>query len=724
MPSTPPRTPDRIASLTEWALAHRRRVVALWLAAAVLGLFAFPIVTASFSEDPPAPRGSAAAVNQTLEQRFGASFSAPLVAVVRLEPSADPAAVRGDLRRFEQRISRALPGVRLASYASTGDRAFLSADGRTTFVLAYPPDADDEQRDLDAALRVAARTTVAGAPVALTGRALLERDADEAADPTVLVETVVAATAALAVLVFVFASPLALVPLAIAAVAIPSTFLAVGLLMLFADVSFVVLFLVTLIGLGLAIDYALIIVTRWREEHDRGASPEEAARVAAQTAGRAVVSSGCAVGIGLLAAITLPVPFLRAMGFAGLLIPLVSVAAALTLLPVLLVRFGPRADRHRIRRTERAQQRWATIARGVVRRRWVALGAGAATLAALCAVASGQVVGSPPADALPGTPAARAALTTLERGGIGAGPLAPIPALGPEASRNGAARELANAPGVRSVIVPAGATWQRGGQALALVIPEADTYSSAGRDTVAAVRDAAARTPGVEIGGWAAEDADFVSDLYRSLPVMIGCIALVTFVLLARAFRSLLLPLKAIVLNLASVFAAWGLVALVWQHGFGTALLGAEPTGSVISWVPVMTFAFLYGLSMDYEVFTLARIREEHDRIGDTDGAIVAGISHTGRLVTSAALIVFFAFATMGAAGATDVKMLATGLAGGILLDALVVRTLLVPATVSLLGRWNWWFPEPARRVLRVPPVRRGRAPAASPGDVRPDRRT
>lgn len=156
-------------------------------------------------------------------------------------------------------------------------------------------------------------------------------------------------------------------------------------------------------------------------------------------------------------------------------------------------------------------------------------------------------------------------------------------------------------------------------------------------------------------------------------------------------------------LNLASVFAAWGLVSLVWQHGIGTALFGIDATGSVISWVPVMTFAFLYGLSMDYAVFTLARIREEYDRAGDTDEAIVAGISHTGRLVTSAALIICFAFATMGIAGATDVKMLATGLAGGILLDALVVRTLLVPATVSIFGRWNWWLPDTARRLLRLP---------------------
>jgi len=659
-----------LAALTNWTLAHPRRVVAFWLALTVAGFIAFPIVTAGFSEDPPAPKGSAAAVNQTFDERFGTGFSAPLIAVA--EPPAG-AQTGADMAALERRLRQALPGAHIAA--------------RDTFVLAYPREDGDEQAQLDAARRAVADATVAGAPVHLTGRDLLERD-DEDPDSSVLIETLVAAAAALAVLVFVFASPLALLPLVIAAVAIPSTFVAVALLMLFTDVSFVVLFLVTLIGLGIAIDYALLIVTRWREERDAGATSEDAVRIAARTAGRAVLFSGSAVAIGLLAAITLPIAFLRAMGYAGLLIPLVSVAVAFTLLPVLLVRYGERAERLRVRRTERAQRHWAKLARAVVRRRWAALAAGVAVLAALCAIAAGQLLGQAPARALGSSPG----LAAVERT-AGPGLLAPIPVLSEDAA--GTARELARVDGVRSVIVPG---WQRGGQALTLVVPSADTYSHAGRDTVAAVRERAAQLPSAGVGGWAAEEAEFIDDLYRSLPLMIGCIALLSYFLLARAFRSLLLPLKAIVLNLASVFAAWGLVALVWQHGVG---LDSAP-GSVISWVPVMVFAFLYGLSMDYEVFTLARIREEYDRTGDTDEAVVAGVSHTGRLVTSAALIIFFAFATMGIAGATDVQMLATGLAGGILIDALVVRTLLVPAAVSLLGRWNWWFPDGARRLLVI----------------------
>jgi RND superfamily putative drug exporter len=176
-------------------------------------------------------------------------------------------------------------------------------------------------------------------------------------------------------------------------------------------------------------------------------------------------------------------------------------------------------------------------------------------------------------------------------------------------------------------------------------------------------------------------------------------------VLLARAFRSLLLPLKAVILNVASVAAAWGVLVLVWQDGhLSNALWGIEATGSVPAWIPLMVFAFLFGLSMDYEVFILSRIREEYDATGDTNTAVVRGIGRTGRLVTSAAMILFLAFAAMASGPGTDLKMFATGLAAGILLDATVIRALLVPAVVSLFGRWNWILPRGPAQLLRVNP--------------------
>ncbi len=194
---------------------------------------------------------------------------------------------------------------------------------------------------------------------------------------------------------------------------------------------------------------------------------------------------------------------------------------------------------------------------------------------------------------------------------------------------------------------------------------------------------------------------------------MIALIAVLTFLLLARAFRSLLLPLKAVLLNVISVGAAWGVITLVWQQGHGSgALWGIAATHSVDAWIPLMVFAFLFGLSMDYEVFILARMREEFDASGSTDTAVVRGIGRTGRLVTSAALILFLAFASMASAPDTTVKVFATGLAAGIILDATVIRALLVPAVVSLFGRWNWWLPERPARLLRVEPSLPGRATA------------
>jgi RND superfamily putative drug exporter len=189
--------------------------------------------------------------------------------------------------------------------------------------------------------------------------------------------------------------------------------------------------------------------------------------------------------------------------------------------------------------------------------------------------------------------------------------------------------------------------------------------------------------------------------VYGNFPLMIALIAAITLILLARAFRSLVLPLKAVLLNALSVGAAWGVLALVWQKGYGShAIWGVEASGSIPAWMPLMIFAFLFGLSMDYEVFILARMREEYDSTGSTPQAVVRGIGRTGRLVTSAALILFLAFVSMGSGPNVDLKMFATGLAAGILIDATLVRAMLLPAVVAILGRWNWWLPESIARAL------------------------
>jgi RND superfamily putative drug exporter len=702
--------------LTDFVLAHKRSVAAFWIVLTIAGMLGASRVTEQLDDQFSMPSSEAFATNQEIEQRFSSGgIVEPLVAVVELPAgvSTEDPAVRSDLRALEGRLSDALPGARTASYGSTTDDAFVSDDGQTTYAVVHPKvenDSDPGPAEIDSQMIEAAqgateRGTVGGADMMLTGRAVLEQaPEDEGGSTSFLNETLIAGVGALGVLAFVFASALALVPLLMAIVAIPITLLAVLGLTAITDVSFIVVFLVSLIGLGIAIDYALIVVMRWREERERGLSNEDAIRAAVATSGRAVVFSGTTVAIGLLAAVVLPIPFLQSMAYGGLLIPLVSVAVALTMLPVVLATVGPRADRRRLRGTERAERHWASWARAVIRHRVIAVVSGVAVLVALIAVAGGIILGDPEADSLGGSGEPKAGLQALESSGIGASPLTPIEVIAPSDEADRTARALAEADGVRAATAPRSPEWTSDGRSVIEVVTTTDTNSTEGRDAVGAVRDAAAGLPGVGVGGTTALQIDWVDDVYGSFPLMLGLISLITFVLLARAFRSLVLPAKAIAMNLLSVFATWGVVTLVWQEGFLTnALFGVDPTGSVAFWAPMIIFAFIYGLSMDYEVFILARMREEYERTGSTNEAVVRGIASTGRLVTSAALIVFLAFASMATADDLDVKVLATGLAAGVLLDALVVRSLLVPATVSWLGRWNWWMPEPVRRLLRLP---------------------
>jgi RND superfamily putative drug exporter len=217
----------------------------------------------------------------------------------------------------------------------------------------------------------------------------------------------------------------------------------------------------------------------------------------------------------------------------------------------------------------------------------------------------------------------------------------------------------------------------------------------------------------VQVGGMVASNEDFIAAIYGNFPLMVALLSLLTFVLLARAFRSVVLPLKALGLVLVSVGAATGFITFVWQQGHGSSLLfGVPATGAITLFIPLMVFAFLFGISMDYEVFLLARMREEYDATGSTRTAVVRGIGRTGRLVTSAALILFLAFTALASGPEVVAKIFATGLAAGIILDATVIRMLLVPALVALFGRWNWWLPLPLARLLGVRPTAIPDAPA------------
>jgi len=280
--------------------------------------------------------------------------------------------------------------------------------------------------------------------------------------------------------------------------------------------------------------------------------------------------------------------------------------------------------------------------------------------------------------------------------------------------------------GVATAFAPDNAVWRVGDYAIVTVIPTDETVDSAASDVVQQVADAVAGLPGV-VGeaGQGAMVLDYIDAVYGSFPIALALIVLATCIQLMRTFRSLLLPIKAVLLNLLSVAATFGVVVLFWQFGYGSdPVFGISETGAITFWVPLVSFAFLFGLSMDYEVFILARMREEYDEHHDNDRAVIQGMGRTGRLVTSAALILFLAFVALTSAPGTDVKIFATALGIGILLDATVVRALLVPALVSLFGRWNWWLPGWVARLLRVEPsplagvhIGRHRAPRGAARD-------
>ncbi|MFC1416126.1 MMPL family transporter [Streptacidiphilus cavernicola] len=702
-------------TLSEFVIARRRWVAALWLVALVCGIAATGGINKHLSNEFSLPGQPGFKANQQIVAQYGNGASvAPLVPVVTLPPGTtvdDPAAKAALTRGFDSVAT--IKGVRVASYANTGDRHFVSADGRTSYGLVFrPPFATNGFNDNDIAAQSA--TTVAdlkaalpaGSVVQLTGMDPLATAGTTSSGSGVLTEALLSGLGALAVLLFVFGSLLALLPLLVAAVSVTSSFLAILGLTYLTDVSSIVQFLVGVIGLGVAIDYSLLVVTRWREEIAHGHDNETAVRESLKHAGSAVAFSGVTVAIGLASMLVLPVPFLRSIALGGMTIPLVSVLVSLTLLPALLLGVGKRLDWPKLRQESTASRGWTRWAGFIVKRRWIAALVSLAVLGFLFVAAFGLKIGEPGADSLANAGPARAGLVTLEHSGFSTGVLTPIEVLAPKDSAAAVTAAAEHTGGVLTAISPTGAGWQHDSTAMVVVIPGTETTGPTGQSILRHVRTATEQAaPAAMTGGSGATDVDMISAVYGNLPLMLTLIGLVTIVLLTRAFRSIVLAVKAFLLNVLSVGAVYGVLRLLWQDGHGSQVIfGVPATHAITSWVPLMVFAFLYGLSMDYEVFILSRMREEYDKSGSTTTAVVQGIGRTGRLVTCAALILFGSFAALSSSSETMLKIFGSALAIGILLDATVVRALLVPALVSLLGRWNWYLPGWAARALRVAP--------------------
>ncbi|HEY3181840.1 MAG TPA: MMPL family transporter [Gaiellaceae bacterium] len=696
-----------LARLARFVLRHRKAVVASWLVLLVAGFVAAGRVSERLTFEFALPGEPGYETATQIDRLYGNGGNQPPSILVVTVPRGET--VRDDARAIAsafERVRERQPQLRIVDYAATRDPRFVTADGRTTYALVFSP----RPRDLGSPASSKRATAVvrsalpSGYGVAATGLEELS-SSGSGGGPGVLAETLAAGLGALAVLAFVFASFLALVPLLVAAFAILTTLLILLGLTYVGDISAIVQFLIALVGLGVAIDYSLLLVTRWREERARGLANDDAVVAAMTTAGRAVLLSGLTVGISLLALVVLPEPALRSVGVGGMLIPLVSVAVSLTLLPALLGGIGPRVDWPRLRHEAHASRAWSAWARTVVRHKWIAAGVGSAVLALLIAPVFGLKTGQTSPEALAQTGSAHAAYERLVDGGVPSGVLTPVEVLARSPEAATARDRLAAVPGIATAVMSSARDSNRAGTSVLIGLPREATVNSS---ALAAVRDARAALDDqhgvVGVAGEGALELDYQHAIFGSFPLMFGAIAVLTFLLLTRAFRSVVLALKALLLNLLSLAATFGALTWFWQEGHGSeAVFGIPATGAITFWLPLMVFAFLFGLSMDYEVFILTRMREEYDRTGSTEAAVVEGLGRTGRLVTGAALILFLAFASLASAPDTDLKVFATALGAGILLDATIIRALLLPALVTLIGRWNWWLPRPVTRALRIP---------------------
>ncbi len=708
-----------LARLAHLIVRRRKLVIAAWVVLTLFGAFSAGQVSKRWFESFSIPGYSSYETNQKTLKIFGTGEQAPLVAVFHSDGDVTE---QTGIQRAVEAAAKVNPGSRDSSYFSTGSRAYVSKDGHTTFAEIYPPKTPtfSSSVHMDEVRAKLKENTPEGVQTYLTGRDPLYEASTggESGGPSVLTEAIVGGLGCLVILFFVFGTlPAVLMPIVVAIAAILNTFTLVWILTYITNVSIIVQFLIALVGLGVAIDYALLMIFRFRDELREGEDVETALVETMTHAGRSVIVSGSTVAVGLLSMLVLPLPFIRSIGIGGMLIPTVSVITAITLLPALLATLGTRINSVRLlpkRFVDRGHPEdgpWGRWARLVMRRPWPVAAAGMVIVGVLVFYGVHLNPSEAQAKDFPGSGDAIDGRQVLTDAQISAGVMKPFVVLVDNGGdpKTVAAR-VARTPGVDGAAAPP--DWRKGSASLVEAFPDADGAARSTRGTIKRVRSELKGTDGT-LGGVAGEDRDFVAAVYSNFPYVLAFVVLLTFLLLARAFRSILLPIKAVVLNLISLLAAYGIIVFIFQDGHGSkAIWGVNATHSIIPWIPLMIFAFLYGLSMDYEVFMLSRMREIYDETGDTVTAISLGLARTGKLVTSAALVLMFAFFVLSSSPGVDIKQFGIGLAAGIIFDATVIRTLLVPSLMRLFGEWNWWMPPIAAKALFVREPRRSERPA------------
>jgi putative drug exporter of the RND superfamily len=702
-----------LARLAHVVARHRWKVIGAWIVLTLFGAFAAGQVSKRWYQSFSIPGKSAYEANQRTLKTFGTGVRPPDVVVFHTTGDATKS---GAIAAAMRRAAAVMPAARTSSYFSTHDLMYVSKDRHTTFEEVYPPGPSTFSTTSEAGKvrAAAARGLPSGIRVEVTGHDPLEEASSHGGGGgNVLVEAMVGGLGAVVILLFVFGTlPAILMPVAVAAAAILNTFTLVWALTYVTNVSIIVEFLIALVGLGVAIDYALLMIFRFRDELREGEDVETALVETMTHAGRSVIVSGSTVAVGLLSMIILPLPFIRSIGIGGMLIPAVSVLAAITFMPALLAVLGERINSVRLlpkRFTDRGHPEegvWGHWARFVLRRPWAIAAGGAAIVAVLVTLGLRLNPNESQLKNFPGTGTAIAGRAMLADAGISPGVMKPFVTLVENGGNASAvAADERHVAGIVGATAPPGPGWHRGQDSLVEAFPAIDGAAPGIQGVVNRVNDALRGTSGT-LGGVPAVDRDFVHAVYGNFPYVLAFVLVLTLVLLTRAFRSIVLPIKAAILNLVSLGAAFGIVVFIFQEGHGSSLWNITATQSITAWIPLMIFAFLFGLSMDYEVFMLTRMREAYDETRSTDGAIELGLARTGKLVTSAALILMFAFLVLSSSPGFEIKEFAIGLAAGIIFDATVIRALLVPALMRLLGDANWWLPGWTRRALLIAPER------------------
>lgn len=680
-------------------------------------------------EDPDAESTYALEV---LEREFPASQPNVLLLVDAGAAGVDSPAVAAEARRLAERLD-AEPGVGgVGSYWGTGSPALRSADGHQAVIAARIDGEEKAAGEILERIAPAFRGTHGPVEVSVGGPLAVRHEMQTVIQEDLLRAELIALPITLVLLVMVFGSAVAaLLPLGIGIVAILGTNAVLRGLTEFTDVSVFAQNLTTALGLGLAIDYALFVVRRFREELAAGADTRTAVATTLRTAGRTVLFSALTVAVSLAAMLVFPQYFLRSFAYAGIAVVLLAAAAALILLPAALVLLGDRVNALDLRRLFRrrsgagggagAVERetgagWARTARLVMRRAplfavatatgLVLLGLpflgvrfGTADDRQLPASAESRVVQDRLRDAFPGSPGG--AVTVLAEGAATPGQYAEY-------------RERIEAlDGVARVDGPVTAAAGERTHAYFTVVPEGETVGADAQRVVGEVR--AEQAPfATSVTGAAAVLVDSKDAIGERLPWAAAIIAVVTLVLVFLLTGSLLIPLQAVVLNALSLTAMFGAVVWVFQEGHLSGLLGFTATGDIETTLPVLMFCVAFGLSMDYGVFLLSRIKEEYDATGDHEHAVRFGLRRTGGLITAAAVILAVVMVAIGTSRVTNTKMLGLGVALAVLMDAMVVRSLLVPAVMKLTGRLTWWAPGPLRRFHD----RFGISEGGTPGDA------